>query len=149
MSKGHDAHDWEKQHLGGATFPSKAEQSRLDEHGGLCCKHGQLNRSCNICELKTTIETLTAQLKTANERAEYALQNQGITERARVEEMRKRDLAEKDSARLNYLERNPRHAQIMIDGVVRDCVFYGITTAELTPIRHAIDTILAEIARGK
>lgn len=36
------------------------------------------------------------------------------------------DLA-RDKERIDWLESNPRHAQILIDGVSTDCVFYGIS----------------------
>ena len=44
-----------------------------------------------------------------------------------------------DEARLDWLESNPRHAQIMVDGVATDCVFYGISCAQLMRLREAID----------
>jgi len=44
-----------------------------------------------------------------------------------------------DKARLDWLEANPRHAQIMVDGVATDCVFYGISCAQLMKLREAID----------
>jgi hypothetical protein len=44
-----------------------------------------------------------------------------------------------DAARINWLEANPRHAQIIIDGETKDCVFYGISTHDLMPLRAAID----------
>jgi len=44
-----------------------------------------------------------------------------------------------DKDRLDWLESNPRHAQIMVDGVATDCVFYGISCAQLMKLREAID----------
>lgn len=49
-----------------------------------------------------------------------------------------------DAERINWLEANPRHAQIIINGETKDCVFYGISTHDLMPLRQAIDK-----ARGK
>lgn len=68
-----------------------------------------------------------------------------------IERAHKRELADieagaaflrKDSERLDWLESNPRHAQIIIDGVPTDCVFYGISCAELTRLRDAIDAAM-------
>lgn len=48
-----------------------------------------------------------------------------------------------DTERLNWLESNPRHAQTRLaDGQVTDCVFYGISCAELMKLRDAIDAAM-------
>ena len=44
-----------------------------------------------------------------------------------------------DAKRLDWLEQHPRHAQIIIDGVSKDAVFYGISCHELVKLRDAID----------
>jgi small-conductance mechanosensitive channel len=54
------------------------------------------------------------------------------------------DAERKDKERLDWLEQNPRYAQMMITNQVTECVFYGIACAELTPLREAIDAV-----RGK
>jgi len=46
-----------------------------------------------------------------------------------------------DKDRLDWIEANPRHAQIMVDGETMDCVFYGISCAQLVRLREAIDAI--------
>ena len=53
----------------------------------------------------TTIKKLTRQLATERERADYAWRNTRTIEAARVEEMRKRDAAEAENARLRTLLR--------------------------------------------
>ncbi len=50
----------------------------------------------------------------------------------------------KDAARLDWLESNPRHAQILIESRATDCVFYGISCAELVKLRDAIDAAMGE-----
>lgn len=50
----------------------------------------------------------------------------------------------KDAGRLNWLEAHPRHAQIAIDGRLTDCVFYGISCAQLVKLREAIDRAMKE-----
>lgn len=47
--------------------------------------------------------------------------------------------AEKDTLRLNWIEAYPREAQIMVDGVITDCLFFGITCAPSLGCREAID----------
>lgn len=51
----------------------------------------------------------------------------------------------KDAARLDWLESNPRHAQILVDGKVTDCVFYGISCASLMKLREAIDAAMEKL----
>ncbi len=46
-----------------------------------------------------------------------------------------------DTDRLNYLALNPKGAQITIDGVVRDCIFWGISSAPEHTLREAIDGV--------
>lgn len=48
----------------------------------------------------------------------------------------------RDAERLNWLESNPRHAQIVVDGKMTNCVFYGISCAELMKLRDAIDAAM-------
>jgi hypothetical protein len=62
-----------------------------------------------------------------------------------MESQRDELLADKD--RLDWLESNPRHAQIMVDELVTNCVFYGISCAELTRLRDAIDA--AKVGAGE
>ena len=52
---------------------------------------------------------------------------------ARVREL------EPDAERLNWLEKNPRHSQIIVGDKTADCVFYGLATETLMPLRAAID----------
>jgi hypothetical protein len=55
------------------------------------------------------------------------------------------NLAQKDSERLDWLESNPRHAQVtMDDGSLTDCVFYGISCSTLMKLRDAIDAARGE-----
>lgn len=71
-----------------------------------------------------------------------AWQNVHILERARQAQDVLNAELRKDVERLSWLESNPRHAQILIDGVSADCVFYGISCAELVPLRAAIDAAM-------
>jgi hypothetical protein len=78
------------------------------------------------------IATLEADLKAAWDT------NRAI-DKARMEDRVK---WQKDAERLDWLESNPRHAQTFIDGVPRDCVFYGISCSDLTRLRDAIDAAM-------
>lgn len=57
-------------------------------------------------------------------------------------EVKTQDQLKRDTERLDWLESNPRHAKIIIDGVPTDCVFYGISCAELTRLRDAVDAAM-------
>lgn len=54
-----------------------------------------------------------------------------------------RDALKADVERLNWLESNPRHAQMIVASEIKkDVVFYGIACDELVPLRKAIDEAL-------
>lgn len=54
---------------------------------------------------------------------------------------RQQDAMALDSARLDYLERNPRAATIVIDGNSVDCCFYGISCAHGMKLRDVLDQL--------
>lgn len=58
-----------------------------------------------------------------------------------------------DTARLNWLSMNPRGAEIVIDGVRKPCVFWGVSSAPENTLREAIDAAMLaaaapEVPRG-
>lgn len=70
-------------------------------------------------------------------------------ERQLAERQAKHDKAVKDSERINWIEAHPRAAQIMVGGKVEDCIFYGVSTADLMPLRDAIDQIITQSEKPK
>jgi hypothetical protein len=49
-----------------------------------------------------------------------------------------------DKLRLDWLESNPRHAEMVIEGNTIECVFYGISCADLMKLREAIDIAISD-----
>lgn len=92
----------------------------LADRGGLgCCEALALAEQREWRRSRNDIEPLTALVS--------------IGQQAEIEALR----ADKD--RLDWLEQNPRHAQIVVEGVPQSCVFYGITCSHLMKLREAID----------
>jgi hypothetical protein len=60
------------------------------------------------------------------------------TLRARVAEL------EEDKAMLNWLELNPRQAQIIIDGEAQDCLYYAVAGAFGVRLRDIIRAAMKE-----
>lgn len=53
-----------------------------------------------------------------------------------------------DTERMNWLALHPRGAQIIVDGVTKDCLFYGISLAPGVDLRSAIDTMMRASANA-
>lgn len=49
-----------------------------------------------------------------------------------------------DTDRLNFLAMNPKGAQIVVDGVSRPCVFWGISSHPEATLREAIDLAMSQ-----
>lgn len=49
-----------------------------------------------------------------------------------------------DSKRLDWLALHPRPAQVVVDGEIKDCIFWGIASAPENTLREAIDAAVQE-----
>lgn len=51
-----------------------------------------------------------------------------------------------DNRRLNWLATNPRGAQVMVDGVAKPCIFWGVSASPEHTLREAIDAAMVASA---
>ncbi len=49
-----------------------------------------------------------------------------------------------DAQRLTWLALHPRGAKIAVDGYLKDCIFWGISSASNNTLREAIDAAMGE-----
>lgn len=47
-----------------------------------------------------------------------------------------------DTDRINWLEQNPRLAEIIIEGEVKDCYYYAVAGVAGVPLRTIIDAAI-------
>lgn len=56
--------------------------------------------------------------------------------------------AHPDTARLDWLERHPRLAEIVVDGHSTDCYLYGVAGAPGLKLREIIDAAMRDEAKA-
>jgi len=96
-----------------------------------------------VSSLTSGAELCSSVWELQDERVQSAVLIRALLDRAEKAEA-ELEASTRDGERINYLEQNPRHAQIVIDGTATDCVLYGISAAELVPLRAAIDAAIAQ-----
>lgn len=99
------------------------------------CQHGQLARSCNICELETELATLRAENALSQRETQIARKALAEAE-AEIAELRK------DKERIDYLELNPRNAEIFVEGKSQPCLYYAVAGAFGVRLRAIIDAAI-------
>lgn len=112
-------------------FASPSEAKRAEELFSAM----QRDLTAALAKLAEVEAELSKQRGIANHESSVVLNLKWHLERVEAEQ----DALKEDAKLLDWLEKNPRHAQIIVDGESRDCVFYGISADNLIPLRVALD----------